>query len=103
MGCFQSSNCLTYLKLVLLGLFIITINSSSIAQISFKTLDTLDQLFNNGKYIEYLEKIIKIEKSTNVRDSDIICKLEEITPLVERPINFNNPEINFQRDRKSVV
>lgn len=97
MGCFQSSNCLTYLKLVLLGLFIITINSSSIAQISFKTLDTLDQLFNNGKYIEYLEKIIKIEKSTNVRDSDIICKLEEITPLVERPINFNNPEINFQR------
>ncbi|MBK9717520.1 MAG: hypothetical protein IPO85_08415 [Saprospiraceae bacterium] len=74
----------------------------SIAQLSSETLDTLDPLFKNGKYIEYLEKIIKIEKSIK-NGENILCQLEELTPLVERPINSNDPEINFQRRKAYII
>ncbi|MBL0237211.1 MAG: hypothetical protein IPQ02_11510 [Saprospiraceae bacterium] len=58
-------------------LFILLLPYYSIAQLSSETLDTLDQLFNNGKYIEYLEKIIKIEKSIK-NGENILCQSKQI-------------------------
>lgn len=101
MGCFQGSNCLIFIRLITLGLLITAINYSSTAQLNPKTLDTLDSLFKEKEYAEYLTKIRKIEEK-NIESKDIRCDLEDMTHFVERQITTNDLDIIFEKRRTNM-
>ncbi|MCC7026410.1 MAG: CHAT domain-containing protein [Saprospiraceae bacterium] len=95
MGCFQGSNCLIYIRFITLGLIITAINHSSTAQLNSNTFDTLDSLFKEKEYAEYLTKIRKIEENIK-KDNYTLCHLEDMSHYVERQIKSNDPNIIFE-------
>lgn len=82
-------------KVQLLFVSIWCIHAIASAQINPATLDTLNRLFDEKRYSEYLSKIRKVEEKFG-KEGNILDQLNQITPYILRKLDTIDPFIRFQ-------